>query len=82
MVELERVTGACQSNLMSSYTCTCSQFDFMRTIVTKEQMLTPFSLVMYYVVILELIQYFFGWGGGGGGGGVFVQGNRQIAEHV
>ena len=52
----------------------------MRTIATKEQMLTPFSLVMYYVVILELIQYFLG--GGGGGGGVFVQGNRQIAEHV
>ena len=59
MVELERVTGAYQSNLMSSYTCTCSQFDFIRTIVTKEQMLTPFSLVMYYVFILGLIQYFF-----------------------
>ena len=31
----------------------------MRTIATEEQMLTPFSLVMYYVFILELIQYFF-----------------------
>ena len=59
MVELERVTGAYQSNLMSSHTGTCSQFDFMRTIATEEQMLTPFSLVMYYVFILELIQYFF-----------------------
>ena len=55
MVELERVTGAYQSNVMSSYTCTSSQFDFIRTIATKEQMLTPlnFSLVMYYVFILE-----------------------------